>query len=139
MAEAAKHIYKLPSVPKEVLSYREPVDTAQLLDGLTLEKLNEIFKSVMRRQEDKLDPIRSKFGKIQQEEVSLPDKMTEVEEYALCHSRFSFRNLLKRQASKVQVIVTFLAILELMKMGKILIRQEQIFGEIEIESRMERG
>ena len=65
--------------------------------------------------------------------------MTEVEEYALCHSRFSFRNLLKRQASKVQVIVTFLAILELMKMGKILIRQEQIFGEIEIESRMERG
>lgn len=139
MAEAAKHIYKLPSVPKEVLSYREPVDTAQLLDGLTLEKLNEIFKSVMRRQEDKLDPIRSKFGKIQQEEVSLPDKMTEVEEYALCHSRFSFRNLLKRQTSKVQVIVTFLAILELMKMGKILIRQEQIFGEIEIESRMERG
>lgn len=79
MAEAAKHVYKLPSVPKEVLSYREPVDTSRLLDHLTLEKLNEIFKSVMRRQENKLDPIRSKFGKIEQEEVSLPDKMTEVE------------------------------------------------------------
>ena len=60
-----KKVYKLPTIPKEVLSYREPVDTGQLLDGLTLEKLNEIFQSVIRRQEDKVDPIRSKFGKIE--------------------------------------------------------------------------
>ena len=38
MAQAAKNVYKLPTIPKEVLSYREPVDTSQLLDGLTLEK-----------------------------------------------------------------------------------------------------
>lgn len=66
------------------------VDTGQLLDGLTLEKLNEIFQSVIRRQEDKVDPIRSKFGKIEKEEVSLPEKMEEIEEYARTHSRFNF-------------------------------------------------
>lgn len=135
MAAAAKNVYKLPSIPKEVLSYREPVDTEELLDGLTLDKLNDIFQSVIRRQEDKVDPIRSKFGKIEKEEVSLPEKMEEIEEYARMHKRFSFRNLLKRQASKVQVIVTFLAILELMKTGKIFISQRHIFDEIEIESR----
>ena len=128
MAEAAKNVYKLPTIPKEVLSYREPVDTGELLDGLSLEKLNQIFQSVMRRQEDKIDPIRSKFGKIEKEEVSLPEKMVEIEAYAM-----------ERQASKVQVIVTFLAILELMKMGKICISQKQLFDEIEIESLQERG
>ena len=139
MAVASKKVYKLPTIPKEVLSYREPVDTGRLLDGLTLEKLNEIFQSVIRRQEDKVDPIRSKFGKIEKEEVSLPEKMEEIEEYARLHSRFYFRDLLERQASKVQVIVSFLAILELMKMGKISIYQEHIFAEIEIKSCLERG
>ena len=138
MSAASKKVYKLPTIPKEVLSYREPVDTGQLLDGLTLEKLNEIFQSVIRRQEDKVDPIRSKFGKIEKEEVSLPEKMEEIEEYARTHSRFNFRDLLEGQASKVQIIVSFLAILELMKMGKISIYQEHIFAEIEIKSCLER-
>ena len=139
MAEAAKNVYKLPTIPKEVLSYREPVDTEDLLDGLTLEKLNQIFQSVMKRQEDKIDPIRSKFGKIEKEEVSLPEKMEEIEAYALEHKTFRFRQLLQKQASKVQIIVTFLAILELMKTGKIRISQKQLFDEIEIESLHERG
>lgn len=133
MAQAAKKIYKLPTIPEEVRSYREPVDTSRLLEGLSLDRLNRIFQSVMRRQENKIDPIRSKFGKIEKEEVSLPDKMEEVEAYARQHRRFGFRDLLSRQASKVQIIVTFLAILELMKTGKIYIRQKAIFDEIEIE------
>ena len=139
MAAAAKNVYKLPTIPKEVLAYREPVDTKELLDGLTLKKLNDIFQSVMRRQEDKVDPIRSKFGKIEKEEVSLPDKMKEGGEYARFHRYFGFRDLLSRQASKVQVIVTFLAILELMKMGIIRISQRELFDEIEIESLQEEG
>ena len=62
--------------------------------------------------------------------------MEEVEAYARTHKSFGFRDLLSRQASKVQVIVTFLSILELMKMGKIHISQKEIFGEIYIESCM---
>ena len=38
------------------------------------------------------------------------------------------------QASKMNIIVTFLAILELMKIGAIAIRQDDIFGEIIIDS-----
>lgn len=139
MAAAARNVYKLPTIPEEVLAYREPVDTTDLLSGLTLKKLNTIFQSVIRRQEDKVDPIRSKFGKIEKEEVSLPDKMEEVREYARVHRYFGFRDLLSRQASKVQVIVTFLAILELMKMGIIHISQRYIFDEIEIEALQEEG
>ena len=48
--------------------------------------------------------------------------------------RFSVRDLLKKQASKVQIIVTFLAVLELMKTGKIQVYQEHTFDDIIITS-----
>ena len=133
MDDAAGVFYKKASIPDEVLKYREPVDPQELLQGLTLEKLNAIYKSIIRRQEDKIDPIRSKFGKIEKEEVSLSDKMIEMKEYASSHKRFSFRQLLEKQTSRVQLIVTFLSILELMKMGHIHVEQEELFDDIQVE------
>ena len=88
----------------------------------------------MKKQVDKIDPVRSKFGKIQQEEVSLEETMEHLESYASNHKHFSFRNLLEKQCTKAHIVVTFLAILELMKMGKITISQEHIFDDIMIDS-----
>ena len=133
MDDAANVFFKEPTLPDEVLQYREPVDPKELLAGLTLEKLNAIYKSIIRRQEDKVDPIRSKFGTIEKEEVSLSDKMIEIKDFARTHRKFSFRNLLESQCSKVQVIVTFLSILELMKMGHIHVEQNGLFDDISVE------
>lgn len=133
MNEAAHTFYRKESIPEEVLEYKQPVNTDGILDGITLGMLNQIFKNVIRRQEDKMDPIRSKFGKIEKEEVSLPDKLEYVIYYAKKHRNFSFKNLLQKQSSKMQVVVTFLAVLELMKSGVILIHQERIFDDIQIE------
>lgn len=130
-------LYKDPSIPNEVMEYVEPVDLDELLGDLTLAKLNRIFKEVMKKQVDKIDPVRSKFGKIEKEEVTLPDRLNFVSEYARTHSRFSFRSLLEQQTSRTQIVVTFLAVLQLMKEGVILIRQEHAFDDILILSRME--
>ena len=70
-------------------------------------------------------------------EVTLPDKLDYVTEYARSHRKFGFRALLKKQSSKVQVVVTFLAILQLMKEGVIFIEQDQPFDEIMITSKVE--
>ena len=137
--DAEKIYYKEETLPDVVKSYVEPVDLDELLGDLTLSKLNDIFQEVLKRQTEKTDPIRSKFGKIEKEEVTLPEKLNYVEEYAKVHRNFSFRDLLTRQASKVQVIVTFLAILELMKIGKITIYQEHTFDDILITSNENEG
>lgn len=134
MQDAAKAMYKEPTIPEEVEGYIEPVDLEKLIGDLTLKRLNDIFQSVMKRQNDKIDPVRSKFGKIEKEEVSLEDKLDFVESYAKEHGSFSFKMLLEGQKSKMQVVVTFLAILELMKTGKIVIKQETTFGDIIITS-----
>lgn len=126
-------LYRNPDVPEEVKEYSEPVDLDQLLDGLTLAKLNEIFKDVMRRQTDKIDPVRSKFGRIEKEEVSLAEKFSYVTNYLKTHRRFSFRQLLEGQRSKMHIVVTFLAILEMMKLGMLHAVQEHTCGEILME------
>ena len=139
MDDAANVFFKEPTLPDEVLQYREPVDPKELLAGLTLEKLNAIYKSIIRRQEDKVDPIRSKFGTIKREPISLETKIMDVMHYARKHRKFSFRQMLERQRDKLEVVVSFLAILELMKIGKIHLTQEHTFDDMWIETLEQEG
>lgn len=58
----------------------------------------------------------------------------DVMHYARKHRTFSFRQMLERQSDKLDVVVTFLAILELMKIGKIHLTQENTFDDMFIET-----
>ncbi len=133
----ANNVYfRVPTIPDEVSKYEQPVDLEELMSDITLTKLNAIFNSVIKRQENRVDPVRSKFGKIEKEEVSLDDKMNYMLEFARHNRNFSFRQLLEGQRSKMDTIVTFLVILEMMKAGQIYIVQENTFDDIKIESKM---
>lgn len=127
-------LYRQPTIPEEVAEYVEPVDLDRLLGDLTLQKLNAIFKDVMKRQTDKIDPVRSRFGKIEKEEVTLSDKFTYIHSYMKDHKKFSFCQLLEKQHSKMHIVVTFLAVLEMMKLGEIRVQQEETCGDIMIET-----
>ncbi len=131
---AGQIFYKDPTIPKEVARYEPPVDLDKLLGDLTLARLQEIFRQVMRRQEDKIDRVRSNFGVIRKEPISLEEKIGSVMAYARKHRRFSFRQMLESQADRIEIVVTFLAILELMKIGKISLVQEHIFDDMQIET-----
>lgn len=132
--EAERLLFKVPTIPPEVAQYEPPVDLDQLLEGLTLAKLQSIFDSVMKRRENKLDPIRSRFRTIRREPISLEQKIGSVMEYARSHRNFRFRQLLERQTDRLEVVVAFLAVLELMKMGKIQLRQDHLFEDMYIET-----
>ncbi len=131
--DADKMMFKKSTLPPEVVDFKEEINLEELIGDLTLNKLNDIFRSVMKKQVDKIDPVRSKFGKIEKEEVNLSKKMRYVQEYGLANKKFSFRKLLEEQSDKMDLIVTFLCILELMKMGRVSIVQEEIFDDIFIE------
>lgn len=128
---AAQTLYKPTTIPDDMV-YTEPsVDLDALVGDMNLEKLHRIFQSVMKRQFDKIDPIRSKYGRIEQEPVKLSDKMTSIRRIVTDRKKpVSFRGLLTSQSTKEEVIVTFLAILELMKDGSVTIVQEHLFDDI---------
>lgn len=134
--QAEKLYYKEPTIPEEVASYEEPVDMEELIGDLTMEKLNNIFNMVLLRQENKIDRTRASFGDIPQEEISLDDKLVYLEDFAKTHKKFGFRSLLEKQGSKIEIIVCFLAVLEMMKAGKITIVQNNLFDEIMVESKI---
>lgn len=131
---ADRVFYKPPTIPKEVEKYERPVDLDELLGDLTLSKLKRIFESVMRRQQDKIDPVRSTFGTIRKEPVSLEEKIDSLLTFARKHRKFSFRDLLDGQPDRTEVVVSFLAVLELMKLGKIHLTQEKLFDDMYIEA-----
>ena len=128
--DASKHLFKEATLPEEIANYKEEIDVSEILGDVTLAKLQNIFHSVIKKQVDKIDPIRSKFGKIQKEPVTLTERMDFIRSYAKKHQKFNFRQLLEEQADKTMVIVSFLGILELMKVGRLKIVQENIFDDI---------
>ena len=121
--DAERLLFKPETIPEEVAKYRPPVDLEELLDGATLTRLNDIFRAVLRRQEDKIDPVRSKFSQIQKEPFRVADKIVEILNLAADQRQLSFREFLKAQSSRVELVVAFLAVLELMKMGSVTLRE----------------
>lgn len=129
---AERNWYKEPTIPKEVLAYKEPLDYEELLGDVNLQKLHSIFKETLKRKEDKVDPVRSQFGKIEKDEINLEEKTSYIEDFIRLNKKLSFRQLLEKQNSKMEIIVTFLVVLELMKIGMIVITQDDIFDDIYI-------
>ncbi len=129
-AAAAKVIYKKQDMPDEVTYYEEEINTTELLGGVTMKKLQDIFEMMLKRKEDKVDPIRSRFGRIEKEEISISDRITDIKEYIKGKKNVSFRTILSQAPSVRYVIVSFLAVLELMKTGIIHVTQNETYGDI---------
>ena len=130
--EAEFNYYKMPTIPDEVKAYREPVNIDDLLGDMTLSRLHAIFQDIMKRQENRIDPIRSKFGNLKKEEIDLSGTMQEVERYISEKKICMFREILMRRRGKLYRIVTFLTLLQLMKEGKVEVEQKETFADIRI-------
>ena len=131
--DAYKVFFREPALPKEVAEWTQPVDLDELFQDVTLTRLQFVFQEVMRQREDRIDPERSRFGTIKREPISLKMQIEAVMSYARAHESFSFRDLLEKRRSKLLLVVTFLAVLELMKAGILTASQESPALDIYLE------
>lgn len=131
--DAERVMYKESTIPDEVKQYKEEVDVEKLLGGVSLSELNTIFKDLIKKQDNRIDPVRSKFGKIEKEDTNLYEIIEALQIYGLSNRHFSFRKYIESRKHKMEIIITFLAILELIKMGRINIRQDGTFEDIIID------
>ena len=125
--------FRQQDLPEEVRSYVPPLNYEELIGDRTAQSLRAVFAEVLKRKKSRVDPIRSGFGKIQKEEISVADKELYIRAYLQRHPHADFREMLELEDSKEEIIVTFLVILELMKNQKIRITQEEAFGKILID------
>lgn len=131
---ASNVLYKAPSIPEEIVDdYNPRINLDQMLKDIKIESLYMIYKSIIKKQKDKIDPVRSKFKEIEMEEVDLSDKLLKIQRYGMKKRNFMFSDLFTHNTSKMEFIVTFLGVLELIKTGRVLARQDNLFDDIYIE------
>lgn len=97
------------------------------LDGVTMDLLVKIFQEALERQPE--EPLT-----IQREEVTVEQKVEEISGALGREGQVSFRRLVSSCRSRVEVIVSFLAVLELIKALRIRAQQDDLFGDIVLVS-----
>lgn len=104
------------------------------LEGISMDNLLGALQEVLERAaEEELS------GEIVRDEVSMRDKMKEIMHRLILKPKgIVFRDLFRLKSTRVEVVMTFLALLELIKLGKIRVHQSKSFGEIMIYSRLEK-
>lgn len=129
-AHADKNFFKEASIPDEVKAFKQIPDPEQLLENVAFGKLYQVFQSVLKRNIDKVDTVRSEFGDIHKEEFTIQEKIEYILTMREHYTSFSFEDLLTGSMTKTEMIVTFLAVLELMKMGSIKVMQSDVFDDL---------
>ncbi|MCR4406604.1 MAG: segregation/condensation protein A [Anaerolineae bacterium] len=63
-------------------------------------------------------------------QITIGDRIAAIRDILRTHAQVSFHHLLSEATSRLEIIVTFLAVLELIKSGYVDVQQDRLFGEI---------
>jgi segregation and condensation protein A len=97
-------------------------------EGLSVVLLKEAFDGLLKR----LEPYFRLQQVAMERVVSVQERIAELHEAILNRSRLSFHHLIRSGASKVDVVVSFLALLELVKRQVVHVMQGDTFSDIEV-------
>ncbi len=100
------------------------------LSGVTVRDLVDSARATLLSQPDR--PALSKV--VSRPRITIREKIISIVESLRSIRRTSFRNLLRIESDRVELIVTFLAMLELIKRRVLVVSQPNLFGDIEIEA-----
>lgn len=102
---------------------------AQKLGDIGTLELFEAFRRVLERARESVS-----FGHLKMQRWSVPDKMQGIISRIKSAPRISFSALFPETAVKSEIIVTFVALLELLRLRHVTVVQSETFGEIELEA-----
>ena len=97
-----------------------------LLRDVTLYDLARVFKEAMENR-----PVMSQF-ELNREPIKLEQQKEFLFKYFDGDGRLKFSTLLKNLKTRLEIIVTFLAILDLVREGTCTFEQNDVFDEIEL-------
>ena len=107
--------------------YDQSPNASDFLNEVTLYDISKIFKDAVNNA-----PTQDSF-EIYRETVSLKDQQDFILRQFNNDKILSLKNLVKKLETKLKIIVTFLALLEMIKRSKIICSQKENFEDIEIK------
>jgi segregation and condensation protein A len=97
-------------------------------EELKSEDLKVFFEAILQ----KLEPLIALPQSVMEKTVTLKDKLFQIRNTLKVRKNFNFKDVIKNSSSKTEVIVVFLALLELLKSEEVLVEQTHHFADISI-------
>lgn len=99
------------------------------MTGVTLADLRQAYLDAVAGEADKA----SLGTVIAPPRITIREKITMIAEYLKRNAMVDFNMLVGEKPTRMELVVTFLALLELVKRYQVMARQEALFGDIQIE------
>jgi len=96
--------------------------------NLTADDLPDIFNEIIKN----IRPLEKLEEKNLEQIVNIEDKILAIQQILLEKIKVSFNQILAGAKNKTEIIVSFLALLELIKQQDVVVMQAEMFGEIEV-------
>ena len=105
--------------------YREPTEQEEKillnLKDVSIKTLQEAFQNLLLLSD--IEPEDIEVREIQREEITVESRMSYISKTLTSKSKICFADLFSKNPSKYEVITTFIALLEMLKLNKILVNQ----------------
>jgi segregation and condensation protein A len=94
------------------------------IERIRIDELEALFLELLEKADKKQTQL------IREEVYLVSDKMDAIRERLQTKNRFHFRDIFSKEPCREEVVVTFLAILEMMKIGEMMVARELETGKI---------
>ena len=124
---------KKPEIIEEIKP--EKIDNDDIFKNLTLLDLYNIYNKILENYREKQNKVNVVQKKIYVDKYKVEDKMEELLKKINSVEVIEFNNLMKESSCKLETVVIFLALLELIKIRTIQVFQDENFSNILIKRR----
>lgn len=125
------HIGVMFSKKPEIIELKEKKEE-NILNNISMLELYNLYIEIMRNYNNKVN-VNFIPREIHVDNYKIEDKMMHISELMHKNKKTVFSNLAENCREKIEVVVTFLALLELIKLRRVKVIQEENFKEIYLE------
>lgn len=117
----------------EIINDDTNIENNEFIKNITMLDLFNIYNELVNRYKLKLNTNNIIESEIPADTFKIEDKIKYIHEIIKEKNKLIFTNVISECSSKIEVVVTFLAVLELIKLRVIKVIQENNFDEIYLE------
>lgn len=128
----AKRLFKETDVPL-IVTAKEPMEPTAFLQGLTMEDIYRTFEEVMKKRRLKTDTVQNSFQRVEKDRFTIQEQMEYIRDVLKMSPQTTFEAIFRKGAAKMEVVVTFLALLEMMRQREVILIQKHNFDAILIQ------
>jgi len=128
------YIFKGPDLKIMSEFKNKKKDISEIIGEADISALYQAFLEVLKRREIRRDNIRSGFDSVERDLFTIEDKIQYISDLIFLRKKFRFVEAFKENVSRQEIVITFLAVLELIKVKRISVTQEKNFDDIFISA-----